>query len=183
MELVSPEREAPAPTANGLALDRCYGDLGPRYGVAKVDSAKFESVTGAEHVEIYSNVVVMPTAALAAKNNAVNASPRAYSCAERFLPQTLARESGPRVHFGRFKLTRIPVPLHGGYGLDLAVSILGVPAAIEATPPRLYTDAFAFLAGRAEIALVTTAFPRPAPAVMESRIVSLLYRRATARKL
>lgn len=181
--VVSPEAEAPAPTANALALDRCYGDLGHRYRVAKVDSAKLASVTGSEHVEIYSNIEVMPTAVLAAKNNAVNASPRAFSCADHFLPQTLAKENGPRVHFGHLTITRIPVRLPGGYGVGMSVSIVGVPAAIERTQPHLYTDAFAFLVGRAEVALLATAFPQPAPAGEESRLLSLLYGRAKTNKL
>ncbi len=183
LTVVSPEREAPAPTANGLAMDRCYGDLGDKYHVAKVDSAKFASVSGAEHVEIYSNVEVMPTAALAARNNAVGASPRAISCAEHFLPRALASEDGPRVHYGHLTIRHISIPLPGGYGVSMTVSILGVPAAIEPTQPHLYTDAFAFLVGRAEVALVDTAFPRPVPAAEESRLLSLLYARASTHKL
>jgi hypothetical protein len=183
MNVVAPEHEAPAPSANGLALDRCYGDVGHAIHVAKVDSAKFASVTGREHVEIWSNVEVMPTAALAAKNNAANAGPLAFSCAKRFLPQTLARVSGPRVRFGALTITRIPVSLPGGYGASITARILGVPAAIEPVQPRLYTDALAFLAGRAEVALLTVAFPRPASAAMESALLALLYGRARATRL
>ncbi len=183
MQVVADEREAPAPTAKGLALDRCYGDLGDRYHIAKVDSDKFSSVTGDEHVLIYSNVEVMPTETLAVRNNTVNASPRAFACARRFLPRALAEEGGPKVHFGRPVITRTPVPLPGGYGVTMSAAILGLPTAIEPTQPRFFTDGFAFLSDRAEIGLIVTAFPRPLPAASETRLVSLLYQRAEAHEL
>jgi|GEM_PF-4313865 len=183
MRVIAAEREAAPPTATSLEEDRCSGAIGDTSRVVKVDSAKFASVTGREHVEIYSNVEIMPTAALAAKNDAANASQRAVSCAERFLPRAFARQNGRRVHYGQLSITRIPLSLPGGYGISVAATVLGVPAAIEAKQPHLYTDGFAFLSGRAEVALLAVAFPEPAPAGVESRLMSLLYDRAKTHTL
>jgi hypothetical protein len=47
----------------------------------------------------------------------------------------------------------------------------------------LYIDAFAFLSGPAEVALITTTFPQPVAEETESRLRSLLHSRAEANKL
>ncbi|HWX75338.1 MAG TPA: hypothetical protein VNZ05_08525 [Solirubrobacteraceae bacterium] len=183
MRVTAPEREASPPSATALADDRCYGELGHAVHELKVDSARFAGVSGREHIEIYSNVEVLPTAAIAAKNDAANAGPRALFCAEHFLPQVLARQGGARIRYGPLSIARIPVSLPGGYGWSVTVSVLGVPKAIEPTQPHLYMDGLAFLTGRTEVGLVAVAYPRPASAAVESRLVSLLYSRASAHTL
>ena len=140
----------------------------------------------AQHEEIYSNVEVMPTVALAAQNNAANRSQRALSCAARFIPQLLGKSSGTRVHYGPVTITRLPSPLpgiRGSFGFRIAIAILGVPAAIEPTTPHLYFDSFGFLSGRAEVALIAVAFPQPVSEEVDARLISLLHSRAEEHQL
>jgi hypothetical protein len=182
MALTAPERESDPPTGSALEEDRCVGGAidSP---VAKEDSATFAGVSRGEHVEIHSNVEVMATAAIAAKNDAANRSQRAVSCAQRVLPKVLAEANGQRVHFGSLTVTRLPVSLPGGYGLRVSVSVPPLPGQIGPAHPRLYTDALAFLVGRAEVALMAEAWPRAVPRQAETRLLALLYARARTRRL
>src|ERR1700682_1961608 len=157
MRVTSPERGARRPGRADREADRCAANVNPELRVAKINSAKFVGAAEAQHEEIYSNVEVMPTVALAAQNNAANRSQRALSCAARFIPQLLGKSSGTRVHYGPVTITRLPSPLpgiRGSFGFRIAIAILGVPAAIEPTTPHLYFDSFGFLSGQAEVALI-----------------------------
>jgi hypothetical protein len=58
-----------------------------------------------------------------------------------------------------------------------------VPSTIEPTQPHLYVDAFGFLSGSAEVALLATAFPQPVSEETVSRLLSLLHSRTEANKL
>ncbi len=172
-------------TAYAHAVNLRAADL-PDLVVANIRSASFTGTTDPEHEQIRSVVEVMPNAAIAEQNNAANRSQRALACAKRFFPLELGNQNGGRVHYGAVTVSRLPNPLPGvpgSLGYRVAVNILGVPKAIEPTQPRLYIDAFAFLSGPAEVALVTTAFPQPVSEETESRLLLLLHSRAEANKL
>jgi hypothetical protein len=186
MQVASPEMESPPPMRLGREEERCVGDVGPDLLVARIRSATFTGTVAPEHEQIRSAIEVMPTAALAARNYAANASQRAISCTARFLPRLLAKSSRARVRYGHFTVTRLPNPMpgvNGSFGFRVEATILGVPAALEPTPPHLYVDAFGFLAGAAEVNLIATAFPQPVSEEVEARLLSLLYARAGAHKL
>jgi hypothetical protein len=182
----APEREAPPLTPEDRENERCAGNVDPSLIVAKILSGKFAGEGGTEHEQVQSTVEVMTSATVAARNHAANWGRRAFSCAERLFPKALARSNGGRVRYGHLKITRLPNPLAGvpgSVGVRIAVPILGVPAAIEPNQPYLYIDSLSFLSGPAEIALVTSAFPRPADSAAETRLVSILHSRADAHKL
>jgi hypothetical protein len=186
MSVTSPEREARRPGRADREADRCAANVNPDLRVAKINSAKFVGAAEAQHEQIYSNVEVMPTVALAAQNNAANRSQRALSCAARFIPQLLGKSSGTRVHYGPVTITRLPSPLpgvRGSFGFRIAIAILGVPAAIEPTTPHLYFDSLGFLSGEAEVALIAVAFPQPVSEEVDARLMSLLHSRAEAHRL
>ncbi len=186
MSSTAPEREAPRLTPEDREDERCAGNVDPRLIVSKVLSGKFAGEAGAEHEEIQSSVEVMTSAIVAARNYAANWGQRAFSCAERLFPKQLAKSSGGRVRYGRVKITQLHDPLPGvpgSRGVRVAIPILGVPAAIESNQPYLYVDSRSFLAGPAEIALVTTAFPRPPDSAGETRLISVIHSRADTHKL
>jgi hypothetical protein len=186
MSVRSPESESPPPNQLGREEERCAGTVNPNLSLVKIHSATFAGAAEAEHEQIRSAVEVMPTATLAARNNAASQSQRALACAARFAPRLLARENAARVHYGPLAITRLPNPLPGApgsFGIRIAITILGVPAAIEPTQPHLYIDAFGFLSGPAEVDLIATAFPQPVSEEAEARLLSLLYSRAQAHKL
>jgi hypothetical protein len=185
MSIAAPEGEHPA-SGRLDQVERCAGNVNPDLVVANIHSASFTGTTEPEHEQIRSVVEVMPNAAIAEQNNAANRSQRALACAKRFFPLELGSQNGGRVHYGAVTVSRLTSPLAGvpgSLGYRVAVNILGVPKAIEATQPRLYVDAFAFLSGPAEVALVTTAFPQPVSEETESRLLLLLHSRAEASKL
>lgn len=185
MSMTSPGGEKADATRVG-EVERCAGNLTASRVVANIHSASFTGITDPEHEQIRSDVEVMPSAALAEQNNASNRSQRALACAKRLFPLKLAGKDGSRVHYGPVTVTRLPYPLAGvpgGFGYRIAVAILGVPSTIEPTQPHLYIDAFAFLSGPAEVALITTTFPQPVAEETESRLRSLLHSRAEANKL
>jgi hypothetical protein len=184
MSIASPEGAHPA-SKRLDPVERCAGNVNPDLALANIHSATFSGTTDPEHEQIRSEVEVMPSAAIAAKNNAANRSKRALACAKRLFPLELGSQGG-RVHYGAVTVSRLPDPLPGvpgSFGYRIAVSILGVPKAIEPTQPHLYIDAFAFLSGPAEVALVTTAFPEPVSEETDSRLLSILHSRAETNKL
>ncbi len=186
MTATSHEREIASASKEGLEMRSCAANLAPKLRVLKVGSAKFAGVLGSEHQEIWSNVEVMPTAALAARDNTVDKSQRTLTCAEHVLPRIFGKQNGPRVHYGPISITRLSNPLPGvagSYGIRITVPILGVPTATEPTEPHLYVDGFSFLAGPAEVSMIATAFPQPVSEEAENRLLSVLDTRASANKL
>jgi len=185
MSVTSPEGEHPG-SRRLDQVERCAGNVNPDLVVANIHSASFSGTTDPEHEQIRSEIEVMPSAVIAERNNAANRSQRALACAKRLFPLELASQGGGRVHYGAVTVSRLPNPLPGvpgSFGYRIAVSILGVPKAIEPTQPHLYVDAFAFLSGPAEVALLTTAFPQPVSEETEGRLLSLLQSRAEANRL
>jgi hypothetical protein len=185
MSVTSPEGEKPDPKRVGQ-IERCAGDKLAERSVANIHSATFSLSGQRQHEQIRSSVEVMPSAALAEQSNASSRSQRALACAKRFFAQEFAGHGGSHVHYGPVTVSRLPYPLPGvagGFGYRISVAILGVPSAIEPTQPHLYVDAYVFLAGPAEVALVATAFPKPASEETVERLLSTLHSRATAHEL
>jgi hypothetical protein len=186
MQLADAEGVNPAPTEAGREEARCNGSVNPNLLLVNAHSASFTGGTEPEHEEIRSEIEVMPNATLAARDNAANRSPRAIACAKHFLALQLDAQDGARVHYGPVTISPLSVPLQGATGsfaFRLEVPILGVPTAIESKPPHLFVDAFGFLSGPSEVALLTTGFPAPVPEATDKRLLSLLYSRAQAHKL
>jgi hypothetical protein len=186
MSVASPESQALPPKQVDREANRCIGNVNPDLSVVRIHSGTFTGAAEAEHEQIRSAVEVMPTETLAARNDAANRSQRALSCTARFAPRLLGKASTGRVHYGPLKVSRLPNPLpgiRGSFGIRIAITILGVPAAIEPTQPHLYVDVLGFLSGPAEVNLTATAFPEPVSEETEIRLLSLLHSRAEANKL
>lgn len=127
MGITSPEGEKADPTRVG-EVERCAGNVTTKWVVANIHSATFSVSGEPEHEQIRSDVEVMPSAALAKRNNASNRSQRALACARRLFPLKLASKNGPRVRYGPVTISRLPYPMPsvpGSFGYRIAVAILG----------------------------------------------------------
>jgi len=186
MRASSPGGEGKAPTRSDAELARCDGGVSAAVRVIDRSSPTFASSVGGENEHIHSDVEVMPTQALAERHNAAQTSRRGLECLARFIPTALAKRNTAHLHYGPIEISRLPNPLpgvHGSFAIEVTTTILGVPAQVAATPPRVFIDALGFLSGASEIALTAVGFPEPVGIEGEQRLVSLLYSRAGEHKL
>jgi hypothetical protein len=154
--------------------------------IVNIFSATFVAGGETEHEFIRSAVEVFPSASVAARHIAVNASQRAIACLARFIPKSAARENTTHVHYGPFAVTRLPDPLPGvpgSFGIRISAAILGVASVVTPTEPHIYIDVLGFLSGPAEVDLTTTAIPEPVSEEAEHHLLSVLYSHTTAHKL
>jgi hypothetical protein len=192
MDVGKPERESEAPTPFELELARCYGGVNPQIRVLSRLSPTFtatsegEGENEGEHEQIHSSVEVLPTLAIAAKNNAAQLSPRGLDCLRSLIPATIANSDTRPVRYGSVALRHLTNPLPGvpgSFAIEIAMSVLGMPDQLTATPPHLYIDILGFLSGPSEIGLGAIGFPKPVAQATEQRLIETLYSRAQANKL
>jgi hypothetical protein len=190
MNASSPEHEGKAPTRIELALARCDGEQNPTQRVLNRVSPTFISPTEdegeSEHEEIHSSVEVLPAAAIAARHNRAQISPRGLDCIRHFIPTAFAKSDTRRLRYGPVILQHLPNPLPdvpGSFAVRIATSVLGVPSQIAATPPHVYIDILGFLSGASEINLTATGFPEPVGEEAEQHLLTLLYNRTQTNRL
>jgi hypothetical protein len=158
---------------------RCVGESDPRREIAKFKSATFKYPASFGQLE--SSVTVQPTQALALSNFRAALQPRLLTCLKNLLPVALAGKAERTIRYGPVNIARLsglPVPETTGVSIRTSVIAPRLPY-----PVPVYVDEFGFTAGRAEIALTTEGAPKPIPAEVEGRLLSLLYSRAKAHKL
>jgi hypothetical protein len=184
MSASSAEGEGKAPGSKDRALARCARGVSPDLRIVDIHSATFSSTSEGEHEGIHSDVEVMPTPTLAARHNAAQLSRRGIACLKRFI--LLPRDKpGSRLHYGPVTVSppsQLP-GVSGGFTIEFTTTIVGVPTQVEPTPPHVYIDAAGFVSGAAEVAITAIGFPKPVPAEVEQRLLSLLYSRAQAHEL
>jgi hypothetical protein len=182
MRITSPEGRGKAAGAADHELAACDGGPNPDLVIAKFKSATFTGAVRGEYEVIKSSVEVQPRAALAARNDALILSPRGLSCLARLLPRQLTSSSKSRVRYGRVKVSRLPSPLPGvagSFGIQIVTSLTS--AARAGQPPiPFYLDEYGFVAGQVEISLSAIGAPQAVPDEAATRLLSLLYTRATA---
>jgi hypothetical protein len=174
----SPERPAKIGAHEG-AFARCVGESDPRREIAKFKSATFKYPAGFGQVE--SSVTVQPTQGLALSNFHASLQPRLVTCLKNLLPVVLAGKTERTIRYGPVNVTRVsdlPVPETTGVAIRTSIIVPRLPS-----PVPVYIDELGFIAGHAEITLTTEGAPRPIPAEVEARLLSLLYNRAQAHKL
>jgi hypothetical protein len=163
--------------------------VSPYRWVVRITSPTFGVGSGEKRYTAESEVIVMPTAAIATEDRKAALSARGYACFAR--EESSSISSGPRrgggvVHLGRRVLSRLPSPLPG---VDGSFEWREAETETETLPngrrtrSRGYLNLLGFVFGRAEITLYTLAVSRPVPAATERRLLSLLYSRAKAHKL
>jgi hypothetical protein len=184
--IVKSEGEAKAPTLAGVELARCTGGVSPELRIVNIHSPAFRVASASERGRVRSAVEVMPSAALAARNNAAARSARGRSCLARFLARALPEQSTGPLRHGPVSISSLPNSLpgaDGSFGLRLATTAIGRNLRGGQILTRVYTDVFGFVSGPAEINLTATGLPRPVPSATEQRLLSLLFGRAQEHKL
>jgi RHS repeat-associated protein len=151
---------------------------GDRFLFAGSDPINLRDPSG----RVRSAVEVMPTAAFAARDNAVARSARGRACLARALPE---QSSGP-LRYGPVSVSSLPNVLpgaDGSFGLRLTTTVIGRNLRGGEIRTRVYIDAFGFVSGPAEITLTAFGVSRPVPSATEQRLLPLLFSRARERQL
>jgi hypothetical protein len=180
--IIKAEGEGRAPTVAGVEFERCAGGVSPERRIVDIHSPGFRVASASKGGRVRSAVEVMPTAALAARNNAVARSARSRACFARALPE---QSTGPLRH-GPVSISSLPTPLpgaDGSYGLRLTTTVIGRNLRGGEIRTRVYMDVFGFVSGPAEINLTAIGVSRPVPSATEQHLLPLLFSRAREHKL
>jgi hypothetical protein len=180
--IIKAEGEGKAPTVAGVEFERCAGGVSPERRIVDIHSASFRVASTSKRGRVRSAVEVMPTAALAARNNAAARSARGRACLARALPE---QSTGPLRH-GPVSVTSLPNLLpgaDGSFSLRLTTTVIGRNVRGGEIRTRVYIDEFGFLSGPAEISLTTFGVSRPVPSATEQHLLPLLFSRAREHKL
>lgn len=179
MSATAPEEErvAPQPLDNHFA--RCVGRVVPDQLLVSIRSAAFRGHVPDKFEQVNSQVEVMPTTRLAAQHNAAYRTSRGLACISRVLAPALAGAGAAEAGYPNVSRLSTPLPgIRGSFGIRIATHISATAGQVP-----VYIDVFAFLSGPAEVSLLASGAPRPVPAAVEHRLLSLLHRRALARGL
>lgn len=183
------ERRAGAPPL-GAAVARCDGGVIRADEVVGIRSPRFRnrlpgrgSVQGAASTRLSSEAVtsevyVMRSEALAHKDVAATASPRARACLKKV--RARAEAEGFERHVA---VSLLPVTLPGASAYGLRVSGVEVGEPHSSSAIHVYADTFGFAVGPAEVVLKATGVGHPVNSSTERRLLAVLYSRATAHQL
>ncbi len=171
-------KTTPADKKTGAAIARCSGGVDPNRAVIDADSPDFTVVTGIVQQDVSSEVEILPTAALVAKDLNAAKSARGRGCIERDLNKEFAAMKIKGVKFGRFSVATMPLPAVGASG-SFAYRFT-VLATIHAEKIPYYADILGFTYGRAEVTLSGLGFGEPVSGKDELGLFSVLLRRAEA---
>jgi hypothetical protein len=180
--IIKAEGEGKAPTVTGVEFERCAGGVSPERRIVDIHSSSFRVANTSKRGRVKSAVEVMPTAALAARNNAVARSARGRACLARALPE---QSTGP-LRYGPVSVTSLPNLLpgaDGSFSLRLTTTVIGRNLRGGEIRTRVYIDEFGFLSGPAEISLTAFGISRPVPSATEQHLLPLLFSRAREHKL
>jgi len=158
------------------ALGSHYGILEGSHGLVEIGSKEFgrEANTGEESVQ--SEVTVVRTPALAAKELAAMRSPQVRVCLSHYLDLLFKSHKYHGATVSPVSISQGTPPAPGATG-SFAWRITTTIALHSVTIP-IYIDIFGFVEGPAEVSLFTAGVPQPFPAAIEERLFSLLLTRA-----
>lgn len=180
--IIKAEGEGKAPTVAGVEFERCAGGMSPERRIVDMHSSSFRVASASKGGRVRSAVEVMPTAALAARNNAVARSARGRACLARALPE----QSTGRLRYGPVSVSSLPNLLpgaDGSFGLRLTTTVIGRNLRGGEIRTRVYIDVFGFVSGPAEISLTAFGVSRPVSSATEQHLLPLLFSRAREHKL
>jgi hypothetical protein len=184
MKAVSGERTTKS-SRFAAQLSRCGGGL-PGWEEGSLNSARFER-TGVRSTEsVASAVHISGSAGIAARRLTANSSAGVRRCLARVF-NTVRFQTGPLVRESVL-LSTLPTPLPGvpgsfGLKLTFVVSYRHASPAGRPLARGFVQDIIGFAAGPAQIALIDSHDRGTASPPSEQRLLSLLYRRALARRL
>jgi hypothetical protein len=188
MVSTSSEREGKQPGARAAGV--C--DVGePHDDVVYVHSPSFKSGKGLGLTEIASDVAVAPTSILAdrllAEARSEDSNPVIRACIEKFYARAFAKGSKrnstslAQLRLGRASTSAVQPATPRSFGLrieiPLSITLTGASGAIR---DDIQVELLGFVTGRAEVALSALTAGPILSATNDDRLLSLLYRRATA---
>lgn len=165
-----------------IETSRCAGTTSPALRVADVHSPRFASGAGVGAESVKSDVEVKPSAAAAERDAAALRGERAVLCIKRLLAGLAAKAA----RSGVAKITSVsvssqPAPLpNPSPSFDIRISFRVSTARAGGISLPLYLDALGFASGPAEVSLAASRAKQPPSGALERRLLSLLYRRASA---
>jgi hypothetical protein len=176
----SPEKEGTSKAA-AVEVARCANAPDPRLALTEVNSENFKRTGTAGNEELGATVIVMPTAALAAKGLAAARSARGEVCLERSLNKRLAEGEHKGIAYSPIAIAGIPaqvVGVPGGFGFHISTDVTGAASGFAV----LYIDVLGFVDGRTEATLTATSTSHPIAPATEQHLLSLLRGRARAHR-
>jgi hypothetical protein len=173
----------PADKSRGVTLARCAGGVDPRRALVNIDSRNFKAMGsgGIAAEEVGSNVGVLPSSALAARDLAAVRSARGRRCLAAAVNQLLHAMNAKGVSYGRAVLSTLPHPApgaDGSFGLRIKVT-----SDVHGLRIPFWVDEFGVRVGPAEVSLNALGVLHPFAAADEQRLFALLVARATAARL
>jgi hypothetical protein len=159
----------------------CAGGVNPSRSLIQVDSPDLTAKSGIAQADVSSEVEVLPSAALVAKDLAAATSSRGKACLERALNKEFAAMKIKGVTFGRVTVATTTLPAVGASG-SFALRFT-VSAKIHGTKIPYYADFLGFTLGPAEVTLSALGFAEPVSSKDELGLFSVLLRRAEAAAL
>jgi hypothetical protein len=176
----------PNPTTPG-ALDSqlasCAGSSPPGAAIVNLNSPSLDVGTGLQQQSFSSNVKVLPSQAIVAKDLTAIKSGKAQACIKSLLPKAIGQSASNRVKFTGVTITPLPTSVSGadgafGYRLTVSASALAARR-----PLTIMVDEFGAAVGRIEITLDDFGIGTPVSSATESKLLSTLVSRAVAHKL
>jgi hypothetical protein len=174
-----------------VVFAHCYRGVDPHRWVVLTYSTRYGKTGDASAGSMQSNVLVMPTAALAAEDAKAMLSARGFACfAHEQAPATIRTASGKVIRRGRGTVTRLASPLPGvADSFEWRTTWTRVLPVQR--PRRLhisftlssYADVLGFLAGPAEVELTSFSVEKPLPIATELQALMAIYKRAEEHKL
>jgi hypothetical protein len=163
------------------AVAKCAGGVNPSRAVIDSSSRDFNGTAGLVRQQISSEVEVLPSSALVARDLAAAKSTRGKACVERALDKQFAALKVPGAKFGKISVESQPLQANGATG-SFAYRFT-LPVTVHGQRIHFYADNLGFTLGKAEVTLSAFGFGVPVSGTDELGLFSLLLRRAEAASL
>jgi hypothetical protein len=180
-KLTPAEKTTAADRKMAASVASCAGGVAPARAVIDADSPDFSLASGIVQQDISSEVEVLPTTALVAKDFAAVISKRGRTCLEHALQKGFDATKVAGVKFGKVSVLTKTVQANGA-SASFALRFV-ITATIRGQKIPYYSDFLGFTLGQAEVTLSALGFDQPVSDSDELGLFSLLLRRAEAAQL
>jgi hypothetical protein len=175
------EKTTAADKKMGASVATCAGGVDPARAILDADSPDFSVASGIVQQDISSEVEVLPTTALVAKDFAAAISKRGRTCLEHALQKGFDATKIKGVKFGKVSVLTKTVQANGA-SASFALRFV-ITATIQGQKIPYYSDFLGFTLGQSEVTLSALGFDQPVADKDELGLFSLLLRRAEAARL
>jgi hypothetical protein len=172
----TPAQKDTSDEAANARFARCIGAVPESKDIVNIDSPDFSAGAGTHARQLSSNVTVLPSAALAAKDLAAARSPRTRTCLRTFVNALLSKSASGQVTFSSARITRLHPSAKGSDGA-FGYRVRVVAKGPAATLP-FYVDILAFTKGPVEVSLTGVSITERLPSTLEQRLLDTLASRA-----